>query len=214
EAVHKELGDRLVRVATTASSLEAEQDSGGGPRCQEALRDTIAQTRFENVSKYSNDLLLTKTTQSNEIASLKRRVKKLEKRNRSRTHKLKRLYKVGLTARVESSDDEESLGEAASKQKRRIDVINPNKDITIVSVQDNAVMFDVNDDLGGEEVFVEQEVTGLNENVVKEVYMLVKKTYPLTLPILSMMLEKKLQNDYQSEMAYQLLKLIKKQLKK
>ncbi|GKG41597.1 hypothetical protein Tco_0473348, partial [Tanacetum coccineum] len=28
EAVHKELGDSLVRVATTASSLEAEQDSG------------------------------------------------------------------------------------------------------------------------------------------------------------------------------------------
>ncbi|GJV36145.1 putative ribonuclease H-like domain-containing protein [Tanacetum coccineum] len=32
EAVHKELGDSLVRAATTASSLEAEQDSGGGPR--------------------------------------------------------------------------------------------------------------------------------------------------------------------------------------
>ncbi|GKF81482.1 hypothetical protein Tco_0240084 [Tanacetum coccineum] len=28
EAVHKELGDSLLRAATTASSLEAEQDSG------------------------------------------------------------------------------------------------------------------------------------------------------------------------------------------
>ncbi|GKG00002.1 hypothetical protein Tco_0301692, partial [Tanacetum coccineum] len=28
EAVYKELDDRLVRVATTASSLEIEQDSG------------------------------------------------------------------------------------------------------------------------------------------------------------------------------------------
>ncbi|GKG27425.1 hypothetical protein Tco_0403128, partial [Tanacetum coccineum] len=28
EAIHKELGDSLVRVATTASNLEAEQDSG------------------------------------------------------------------------------------------------------------------------------------------------------------------------------------------
>nr|GEX97804.1 hypothetical protein [Tanacetum cinerariifolium] len=37
EAVHKQLGDRLVRGATTASSLEAEQDSGGGPRCQETI---------------------------------------------------------------------------------------------------------------------------------------------------------------------------------
>ncbi|GKA30456.1 hypothetical protein Tco_0716761, partial [Tanacetum coccineum] len=28
EAVHKELGDRMERAATTASSLKAEQDSG------------------------------------------------------------------------------------------------------------------------------------------------------------------------------------------
>ncbi|GKA25982.1 hypothetical protein Tco_0712091 [Tanacetum coccineum] len=80
EAVHKELGDSLVRAATTASSLEAKQDNsninktqskatpnessslgttlGGGPRCQETMRETIAQTRFENVSKHSNDSLL------------------------------------------------------------------------------------------------------------------------------------------------------------
>ncbi|GJZ08574.1 hypothetical protein Tco_0542857 [Tanacetum coccineum] len=191
EAVHKELGDSLVRAATTASSLEAEQDSGninktrskatpnesssqgtnsgGGPRCQETIRDTIAQTRFENVSKHSNvsllargntlqsdedrlkldelmalcitlqnrvlDLEKTKTSQHNEIASLKRRVKKLEKKNMSRTHKLKRLYKVGLRARVESSDDEESLGEDASKQGR-IDAIDVNEEITLVSVHD------------------------------------------------------------------------------
>nr|GEW54809.1 hypothetical protein [Tanacetum cinerariifolium] len=183
EAVHMELGDSLVRAAATASSLEAEQDSGnitktqsketpnessskgtnlgGGPRCQETIRDTTAQTRFKSVSKHFNDSLLargntlqsdedrlkfdelmtlcttlqirvldlekTKTTQHNEITSLKRRVKKLEKKNRSRTHRLKRLYKVGLTARVESSRDEESLD--------------------------------------GEEVYVE----GQNENVVEEV---------------------------------------------
>nr|GFB96125.1 hypothetical protein [Tanacetum cinerariifolium] len=46
------------------------------------------------------------------------------------------------------------------------------------------------------------------------VYMLVEKTYPFTTPTLTMMLEKKLQIDYQSKMAYQLLKLVKKQLKK
>ncbi|GJT58733.1 copia protein [Tanacetum coccineum] len=42
EAVHKELGDRMERAATNASSLEAEQDSD-------------AQTRFEAASKQSND---------------------------------------------------------------------------------------------------------------------------------------------------------------
>nr|GEZ98677.1 hypothetical protein [Tanacetum cinerariifolium] len=87
-----------------------------------------------------------------------RSVEKLEKRNRSRNHKLKRLYKVGLTNRVESSRDEESLGEDASKQGRRIDAIDQDEDITLVNIQNDAEMFDVND-LGGEEVFVvEQEV--------------------------------------------------------
>ncbi|GKE52690.1 hypothetical protein Tco_1487846, partial [Tanacetum coccineum] len=111
------------------------------------------------------DLEKTKTSQHNEIASLKRRVKKIEKKNRSRTHKLKRLYKVGLTARVESSRDEESLGEDASKQGR-INAIDADDDITLVSVQDDAdkEMFDV-DALDGEEVFV----AGQNENVVEEV---------------------------------------------
>nr|GEY19258.1 hypothetical protein [Tanacetum cinerariifolium] len=60
EDVHKELGDSLVRAATTASSLEAELDSGGTPRCQETMRDTTAQTRFESESKHYNDSLLTR----------------------------------------------------------------------------------------------------------------------------------------------------------
>ncbi|GJT75854.1 hypothetical protein Tco_1042579 [Tanacetum coccineum] len=46
------------------------------------------------------------------------------------------------------------------------------------------------------------------------IYMLVEKKYPLTLSTLTMMLEKKLMIGYESEMAYQLLKFIIKQLKK
>ncbi|GKA67776.1 hypothetical protein Tco_0767693 [Tanacetum coccineum] len=188
EAVHKELGDSLVRAATTASSLEAEQNSGninktrskatpneysslgttlgGGPRCQETMGDIIAQTRVLDLEK-------TKTSQDNEIDSLKIRVKKLEKKSRSRTHRLKRLYKVGLTSRVESSDDEESLGEDASKQGR-IDPIDADEEITLVNVQDDAdkEMFDM-DALNGEEVFVaKQEVVEEvhdKVNVVEEV---------------------------------------------
>ncbi|GJV07686.1 hypothetical protein Tco_1345342, partial [Tanacetum coccineum] len=128
------------------------------------MGDTITQTRFENVSKLSNDSLLargntlrsdedrlklnelmelctnlqkkvldlekTKTTQANEIASLKRMVKKLEQKKRSRTHGLKRSRKVGATARVESSGDEASLGEDGFKQGR-INVIVTNDDITL-----------------------------------------------------------------------------------
>ncbi|GKB09854.1 ribonuclease H-like domain-containing protein, partial [Tanacetum coccineum] len=58
--------------------------------------------------------------------------------NKSRTHRLKRLYKVSLTARVESSDDEESLGEDASKQGR-IDVIDADEEITLVSAAGDIV---------------------------------------------------------------------------
>ncbi|GKD46590.1 hypothetical protein Tco_1271235, partial [Tanacetum coccineum] len=55
EAVHKELGGRVERVATTAASLDAEHDSGGSPRFQEAMGGTISQTRFERVPTPSYD---------------------------------------------------------------------------------------------------------------------------------------------------------------
>ncbi|GJW33742.1 hypothetical protein Tco_0053774 [Tanacetum coccineum] len=136
EAVHKELDNSLVRATTTASSLEAEQDSGninktrskatpnessslgttsgGGPRCQETMGDTTTRTRFKSVSKHSNDSLLTR-------------------------------------ARVESSDNEESLGEDASKQGRN-DAIDADEEITLVNIHDVNVS-------AGEEVFVaEQDV--------------------------------------------------------
>ncbi|GKA09852.1 hypothetical protein Tco_0689285 [Tanacetum coccineum] len=183
EAVNEEMDDSLVRVDTTATSLDAKQDrgninktrsnatlnepsspvtsSGSGLKCQETMGDTIAQTRFENVSKHSNDPLLirvldletTNTTQANEIASLKRRVKKLERRNKSRTHGLKRLYKVGSSRRVESSEDEGLGEEDASKQGRIVD-IDANVDIYLVNVQTAKDMFGVND-LDGDDVIVE-----------------------------------------------------------
>ncbi|GKA32164.1 hypothetical protein Tco_0718531 [Tanacetum coccineum] len=56
ETVYKEWEDRMERAATTASSLDAEQDSGSGPRCQDTiLGGADAQTRFETASKQSND---------------------------------------------------------------------------------------------------------------------------------------------------------------
>nr|GEV30327.1 copia protein [Tanacetum cinerariifolium] len=111
------------------------------------------------------DLKKTKTSQSNKIDSLKRKDKQLERRNKSITHKLKRLYKVRMTARVESSDTEESMGEDASKQGWRIDDIDADEDITLVNVQVDAKMFDADKDLGGEEVFVVQEVVADKEKI-------------------------------------------------
>ncbi|GJU48088.1 hypothetical protein Tco_1217643, partial [Tanacetum coccineum] len=62
------------------------------------------------------DLENTKTTQAQEITSLKLRVKKLEKKGGSRSHKLKRLYRVGKSARVVSSK-EASLGDQEDASK-------------------------------------------------------------------------------------------------
>nr|GEU77673.1 retrovirus-related Pol polyprotein from transposon TNT 1-94 [Tanacetum cinerariifolium] len=177
KAVNEEMDDSLERAATTATSLDAEQDrcnifttqskatpnepssietsSGGGPKRQDTMKDTIAQTRIL-------DLEITKTTQALDIESLKRKVKKLEKKQRSITHKLKRLYKVGLSARVESSEDE-SLGEDDASKHKRIADINADEGITLVNetIKDQGRnndedMFGVNN-LDGDEVIVENE---------------------------------------------------------
>nr|GEU41127.1 hypothetical protein [Tanacetum cinerariifolium] len=118
ENVNEKMDESLVRAATTASSLEAEQH-------------LMNQVLYELVQNRVLDLKNTKTTQAWEIDSLKRRVKKLAKKKMSRTHKLKRLYKVGLTARVDSFN-EASLCEDASKQGRIINDIDVDEGITLV----------------------------------------------------------------------------------
>ncbi|GJZ74646.1 uncharacterized mitochondrial protein-like protein [Tanacetum coccineum] len=127
-----------------------------------------------NLQQKVLDLETTNTTQANEITSLKRRVKKLEKKDRSRTYKLKILYKVGLSARVESFGDEEDLGKDASKQGKRIHDIDADEDITLVN--DDNEIFNV-DALAGEEVFVAEQ----SGNVVEEVVVVIDATS--TIPV-------------------------------
>ncbi|GKE52221.1 hypothetical protein Tco_1487377 [Tanacetum coccineum] len=182
EAVHKELGDRMERAATTASSLEAKQYNGSGPRCQDTiLGDVDAQTRFETTSKQSYDLPLSrgytlgsgedslkllelmllctnlqkqvldlekaKDDQAKEIADLKKRVQRLERKKKSRTRGLTRLKKVGMSRRVESYED---------------------KDIDDTQGRsDDADMFDIND-LHGDEVNVDMPVSDNQEQSAKE----------------------------------------------
>ncbi|GJQ95259.1 putative ribonuclease H-like domain-containing protein [Tanacetum coccineum] len=94
EAANEEIDDSLVKVAT---------DRGN-------INKTRSKATLNEPSSSGNSSETTKTTQANEIASLKRRVKKLERRNKSRTHGLKRLYRVGSSRRVESSEDEDLFG--------------------------------------------------------------------------------------------------------
>ncbi|GKC10133.1 hypothetical protein Tco_1001743 [Tanacetum coccineum] len=144
--------DKTQSKATLNEPSSSGFSSGSGPRRQETMGDTIAHTRSENVSKlsmiqYSQEssckvlaLETTKTTQAIDITSLKRRVKKLERRNKSRTRRLKRLYKVGSSRRVESSEDEGLGEEDASKQGRIVD-IHADEDIYLVNVQTDEDMF-------------------------------------------------------------------------
>ncbi|GJY11458.1 hypothetical protein Tco_0379643 [Tanacetum coccineum] len=104
----------------------------------------------------------TNTSQAAEIATLKERVKKLEKKRRSRTYKPRRLYKVGLSRRIESSDDA-SLGaqEDASKQGRKIADLDADTEVTLIDEtqgrNDEDLMFDTGV-LNGDEVFQEPMV--------------------------------------------------------
>ncbi|GJU59076.1 hypothetical protein Tco_1236842 [Tanacetum coccineum] len=128
-------------------------------------------------TKLSNRVLAletTKTTQALEIASLKSRVKQLEKKANKRTHKFKRLYRVGSTRRVESSNNE-GLGaqEDASKHGRSIKDIDKDAKVSLVDEtqgrSDDTKMFDT-DALIGDEVFAENDMNEKEHDVIpKEV---------------------------------------------
>ncbi|GJU48557.1 hypothetical protein Tco_1218112 [Tanacetum coccineum] len=109
----------------------------------------------------------TKTTQALEIASLKSKVKKLEKKASNRTHKFKRLYRDGTTRRVESYNDV-SLGaqEDASKQGRKIADLDADAEVTLVDetqeMNDDNLMFDTVTTAGEVVTTANVEVTTVN----------------------------------------------------
>ncbi|GJV88267.1 hypothetical protein Tco_1532205 [Tanacetum coccineum] len=101
----------------------------------------------------------TNTSQAIAIDTLKERVKKLEKKRRSRTYKPRRLYKVGLSRRIESSDDASwGAQEDASKQERKIADLDADTEVTLIDEtqgrNDEDLMFDTGV-LNGDEVFQE-----------------------------------------------------------
>ncbi|GJT00312.1 hypothetical protein Tco_0821481 [Tanacetum coccineum] len=110
------------------------------------------------------DLEKAKTAQAKEIASLKKRVNQLEKRRKLRTPGVKRLRKVGLTSRVESSNDV-SLGdlEDASKLGRKIEDLDADAEVSLVDetqeMNDDNLMFDTGVLEEQEKEVVEKEVS-------------------------------------------------------
>ncbi|GKB71468.1 hypothetical protein Tco_0932880 [Tanacetum coccineum] len=94
------------------------------------------------------DLQKAKDAQAKEIVALKKRIQRLERRKMSRPTGLKRLSKVGMSRRVESSKDQESLGvpQDASKHGRSIEDIDADVDVSLVDEtqerQDDDLIFD------------------------------------------------------------------------
>ncbi|GJX64056.1 hypothetical protein Tco_0298399 [Tanacetum coccineum] len=141
EAVHEERGDNVERAATTATSLDAEQDNGGRPRRQETMGDRPAQTRFESLSKQSYDSPLggVNTPQSDEdrnelkelmeiCTKLSKRVLDLETTKTAQAKKIANLKKRGKQSLIfeDSVFDEEfddNMDEAIEQ------VYDANKDI-------------------------------------------------------------------------------------
>ncbi|GJR39672.1 putative ribonuclease H-like domain-containing protein [Tanacetum coccineum] len=185
EAVYEEMDDSLERAATTTTSLDAEQDrgninktqskatpnepsslgtsSGGGPRRQETMGDTIAQTGFENVSKTSNDSLLAGV---NTPRSDKDRMK-LNELIEFYTKLQQRVLDLENTNTAQAQEITTSLGdqEDASKQGRIVD-IDADAGINLVSTyfDVDTDMFGVHD-LVGDKVVVETKVASKDVNL-------------------------------------------------
>nr|GEY28432.1 copia protein [Tanacetum cinerariifolium] len=133
--IHAKVDGKKVVISEASIRRELRFGDEGGINC--LPNETI----FKQLSFiWVLNLETTKTSQAKEIANLKKRVNRLERQRKSGSHGLKRLSRVGLSARVETSADEESLDE----------------DIYGVNDQDDTSMFDADKDLQGEEVVVEE----------------------------------------------------------
>ncbi|GJT19032.1 hypothetical protein Tco_0877738 [Tanacetum coccineum] len=164
KVVYKERDDSLERAVTTATGLDA-QDRGGGPRRQETMGDTIAQTRSENVSKLSNDPLLAR---GNTLQSGEDRLK-LQELMKLCTNLQNRVINLENTKTAQAQE----ITRGCIQIGEEIDGIDKDAEITLVdetqgSNGDN-IMFDVSD-LAGEEVFVvEQGVPDSKKDDVAQV---------------------------------------------
>ncbi|GKF94768.1 hypothetical protein Tco_0284468, partial [Tanacetum coccineum] len=116
---------------------------------------------YNSLSQRVLDLEKTKTSQAADITELKERVKKLERKRKSKPLGMKILFKIGRSAQVVSFEGE-GLGDQddASKQGRKIVDIDADAEVTLVDEtqeRNDEEMFDTCI-LDGKEVFTEQDV--------------------------------------------------------
>ncbi|GJT23574.1 hypothetical protein Tco_0893511 [Tanacetum coccineum] len=121
-------------MATLNETSPQENGSGSSPRCQDTLLgDAEAQTRlklkelmdlYTKLSDRVLDLGTTKTAQAKEIASLKKRVKKLERKRKSKTPRMN-LFKIDMDeVFIYVEGDAEQVISAAADEVPTGDVVN------------------------------------------------------------------------------------------
>ncbi|GKC81903.1 hypothetical protein Tco_1137620 [Tanacetum coccineum] len=145
----------IIDQPSSSSQPKKKQPSKKAQR-QEAEVPQDEAEHEESVPTPSNDPQPSaKDVQAQEIAALKKRIQRLERKKMSRPTGLKRLRKIGMTRRVESSEDQENLGALvdASKQGRSIEDIDD-------------LMFDTGV-LEDDEMHVEAKVDGKDEHSTK-----------------------------------------------
>nr|GEV56565.1 hypothetical protein [Tanacetum cinerariifolium] len=87
---------------------------------------------YTTLTRTVENLEQDKIAQALEITKLKQRVKKLERRNKLKVSKLKRLKKVGIAQRVETSDN--TIMDDVSKQERMIADMDAYVDVTLKDI--------------------------------------------------------------------------------
>ncbi|GJW97913.1 hypothetical protein Tco_0179721 [Tanacetum coccineum] len=200
----------MERAATTASSLEAEQDSGSGPRCQDTILGGVdAQTRKKVIitkTSIRSDLhlehasgidCLPTATIFEELARIGAKATAWNKFSSTMAFAIiclatnqnfnlskyifdaMRLYKVGVTRRVEYLDDE-SLGaqEMQSNRGRSIEDIDKDAEVSLVDEtqgrSDDAKMFDI--DVLFEVSIAAPSTTAVSPPVITEVEITLAQT--------------------------------------
>ncbi|GKD66598.1 hypothetical protein Tco_1308706, partial [Tanacetum coccineum] len=113
------------------------------------------------------DLEKAKSDQAIEIASLKKRVDKLEKRRQLRTIGLTRFKKLGTTRRVKSSNANLGAQEDTSKKGRSNEDIDVDVEVTLVNEQQNEDLIFDTGVLDDDEVFVDVASSEKNEQSIK-----------------------------------------------
>nr|GFB42414.1 hypothetical protein [Tanacetum cinerariifolium] len=138
EAVHKD-GVIVCSQGTSSGDVRRHQDTMGDTSAHTSLKHielikiyTTPQKKFLDLE---DELKRTKTAQQTKIAGLERRVMKLKKKHMSRTHKLKKLY------------------------KERIDEIDADKDIALVSTHDDMIQYEGIEDVSVAKTIVTTALT-------------------------------------------------------